>query len=77
MRPDFYGLEISPSIPKAWELVEINKEFRGKQLEIKIFNPNHAESGCKKMIVNGKEMPGNYIPDEELKKNTKIEYYLS
>lgn len=77
MRPDFYGLEISPAIPKEWESVEIQKEFRGKQLQIQIFNPEHAESGCKKMIVNGKEMSGNYLPEDILEETNKIEYYLS
>ena len=77
MRPDFYGLEISPAIPKEWDKVEIEKEFRGKHLSIVIHNPNQAQSGCVKMIVNGNEMRGNYIPDECLQKTNKIEYYLS
>ncbi len=77
MRPDFYGLEIAPAIPKEWDNVEIIKEFRGKQLQITIYNPNHAESGCKKMVVNGEVMPGNYIPEDMLTNLTRIEYYLS
>ena len=27
MRPDFYGLRIAPSIPKAWDSFEIDKDF--------------------------------------------------
>jgi len=77
MRPDFYGLEISPAIPSTWDKVEMEKEFRGKHLSIVIHNPNHAQSGCKKMVLNGKEMPGNYILDEYLEESNKIEYYLS
>lgn len=77
MRPDFYGLEIAPAIPKEWDNVEIVKEFRGKQLQITIYNPNHAESGCKKMVVNGEVMPGNYVPEDMLTNFTRIEYYLS
>jgi len=77
MRPDFYGIEISPAIPKEWDKVEIEKIFRGKKLKIVIHNPNHAQSGCKKMILNGQEMMGNYILDEFLKETNKIEYYLS
>lgn len=77
MRPDFYGLEIAPAIPKEWDNVEIIKEFRGKQLQITIHNPNHAECGCKKMVVNGEVMPGNYVPEDMLTNLTRIEYYLS
>ncbi len=77
MRPDFYGLEIAPAIPEEWEHVEIQKVFRGKNLDIKIYNPEHAQSGCKKLIVNGNEMTGNYIPEDCLTENTRIEYYLS
>lgn len=77
MRPDFYGLEIAPAIPKEWDNVEIIKEFRGKQIQITIHNPNHAESGCKKMVVNGEVMPGNYVPEDMLTNLTRIEYYLS
>ena len=77
MRPDFNGLKISPSIPKDWETVEINKEFRGCNLHIVVKNPNHAESGCVKMLVNGKEAAGNYVAMDMLEANTEIEYIMS
>ena len=60
-----------------WENIEIVKVFRGKKLQIDIHNPGHAESGCKKMIVNGTVMPGNYVPEDMLTDITQIEYYLS
>lgn len=77
MRPDFYGLKISPSIPKEWEYFEIDKNFRGNHLHINVYNPGHAESGCKKITVNGKEIEGNYIPAEILEKYTEIELFMS
>ena len=77
MRPDFYGLHIAPSVPKEWEEFEINKEFRGSHLHITVKNPGHAESGCKKLTVNGQEMEGNYIPADVLTKETEVELYLS
>lgn len=77
MRPDFYGLKIAPSIPKEWEFFEIEKDFRGKHLHIVVKNPGHAESGCKKLTVNGKEMTGNYIPAELLEEQTEIELLIS
>lgn len=77
MRPDFYGLKVAPSVPKDWESFEIEKDFRGKHLHIVVSNPGHAESGCKSLIVNGKEMDGNYIPADILADNNEIELIMS
>ena len=77
MRPDFYGLKVSPSIPKEWDGFEINKDFRGKHLHITVKNPGHAESGCKSLTVNGKEMEGNYIPADILADNNEVELIMS
>lgn len=74
MRPDFYGLRIAPSIPKEWEKFEISKDFRGCHLHITVKNPGHVEAGCKKLYVNGEELPGNYIPQEKLTGETEIEF---
>lgn len=72
MRPDFTGLKIEPAIPADWEKFEIEKDFRGKHLHIVVNNPGHAESGCKKLIVNGNEVSGNYIPESLMKEQTEI-----
>lgn len=77
MRPDFYGLRIAPSIPQAWERFEIEKDFRGKHLHITVNNPNHIQSGFKKMLVNGKELTDNYVPEELLTQQTEIELFMS
>ncbi len=77
MRPDFYGIQISPAIPKEWESFEIEKDFRGKHLHITVQNPGHAETGCKKMLVNGKEIEGNYVPVELMENHTEIQIIMS
>ena len=77
MRPDLYGLRIAPSIPKEWEMFEIDKDFRGCHLHITVKNPGHAESGCKKLFVNGQEMKDNYIPQTVLTDETDIELIMS
>ncbi|MBP1756840.1 MAG: chitobiose phosphorylase, partial [Firmicutes bacterium] len=59
------------------ESFEIEKDFRGSHLHIVVNNPGHAESGCKKLTVNGKEIEGNYIPAELLKEYTDIELTIS
>ena len=77
MRPDFYGLKIAPSIPKEWDGFEIEKDFRGNHLHITVKNPGHVQTGCKKLVVDGKEMQENYIPAEVLKENSEIELIMS
>lgn len=76
MRPDPEGLRIAPSIPGEWEELTIDKDFRGKKLHITIRNPKHRESGCKSLIVNGKEMPDSYIPADELSEHNEIVYVM-
>lgn len=73
MRPDFGGLRIAPSIPREWDSFEIEKDFRGCKLHIVVKNPDHVESGCKKLTVNGFEVEGNYICAELLTAETAIE----
>ena len=72
MRPDFYGLRLAPSVPKSWESFTVEKDFRGNHLHIVVNNPNHAESGFRKLMVDGVEMKDNYIPAHLLKEQTKI-----
>lgn len=72
MRPDFYGLHISPSIPADWDGFTVEKDFRGSRLSIEVKNPSHKESGVSKIELNGKEITGDYIPASELKAENKI-----
>ncbi len=77
MRPDFGGLHIAPAIPKEWEQFEIEKDFRGKHLHIVVKNPGHAQSGCIRLLVNGKELEGNYVPEQRMTEHTEIELRMS
>ena len=77
IRPDFYGLRIAPSVPGDWEHFEIDKDFRGSHLHIVVKNPKHAQTGFKRLIVNGQEMKENYIPAKLLKEHTEVVLELS
>jgi cellobiose phosphorylase len=66
MRPDFNGIKIAPSVPSDWKEFEISKDFRGKKLNIKVLNPDGAESGYKKLTLNGEVLADNYIPADKL-----------
>ena len=72
MRPDLGGIRIAPSIPKEWKALEIDKDFRGKKLHIRVENPDGKESGCASLVVNGKDVGGDYVPEEMLTEQTEI-----
>lgn len=76
IRPDLDGIHLSPSIPKHWTHLEIEKDFRKKHLRILIENPNNQETGYKKLILNGKELDSNYIPASLLQDENNIQMIL-
>ena len=76
MRPDAYGLKISPSIPSAWDGFYIKKFFRGKWLNIKVDNSAHVQSGVKEINVNGEVIKGDYIKADILKDTNEITVVL-
>ena len=76
LRPDFGGLALAPSVPCSWDRFEIKKDFRGSHLHILVHNEDHREAGCRRMLVNGKEMDSNYIPAELLTSVTEVEMWM-
>ena len=72
LRPEMKGLVINPSIPGEWKGFEMTKAFRGKKLNIKVNNPNGAESGVKSVTVNGAKIDGLLIEDGVLKDVNEI-----
>ncbi len=62
IQPQYKGLKVDPCIPKNWDGFEVNRKFRGAEYKIKISNHEHVSKGIKKIILNGKEIPGNIIP---------------
>ena len=72
IRPDLYGLRLSPALPDKWNELTIDKIFRNKKLHIVI----HNNSNQNKLILNGKQLDSNYIKDSDLLKENYIELYL-
>lgn len=60
--PDFDGLKIDPSIPKAWDGYTVSRYYRGATYNIKIENPDHVSKGIKLLTVDGKVVDGNVLP---------------
>ncbi len=62
IKPEYEGLRVDPSIPKAWDGYTITREFRGDIFKIRIQNPDHVSTGVRQMMVDGKEIKGNVLP---------------
>lgn len=76
IRPDLNGITLSPTIPKSWDYLEMEKDFRGNHLHIIVTNPNGKEHGYEKLILNGRELADNYIPASLLEKENEIQLIL-
>ena len=76
MRPDLDGLEIAPAIPASWDGFRIEKNFRGKKLNISIDNSAHVQSGVKELTLNGEKIEGNYVPADKLADVNEIKVVL-
>jgi len=72
LRPEIGGLVINPSIPSEWKEFEMKKTFRGRELNVKINNPNGAESGVKSVTVNGTKINGLLIEEGILKAQNDV-----
>ena len=77
LRPEPDGLRLSPSIPLRWPGFTMEKTFRGKKLLIAVENPEHTESGCKELTLNGEKLEGNFISAEKLKDENEIVLKMS
>ncbi len=62
-RPTLEGLVVDPCIPKGWYKFEIKRVFRGATYNIVVKNPKHIHKGIEKVMVDGKEITGNLLPD--------------
>lgn len=76
MRPDADGIAIAPSIPSEWDGFKIEKNFRGKKLNIAVDNSAHTESGVKEITLNGEKLDGNYVPADKLADVNEINVVL-
>lgn len=72
LRPAREGLRIDPCIPKAWKGFEVRRQFRGKDLTIRVENPKGRSRGVARLELNGQVVDGNVVPFELLKATNDI-----
>jgi cellobiose phosphorylase len=76
VKPEYDGLKIDPAIPADWDEYSVTRVFRGDTYHITVKNPNHVSAGVAKLIVDGREIPGNIIPVAGDKKKHAVEAVL-
>ncbi|MGN0661287.1 MAG: GH36-type glycosyl hydrolase domain-containing protein, partial [Oscillospiraceae bacterium] len=72
LKPQREGIVIEPCIPSEWESFTMNKNFRGKWLNITVNNPDHSEKGVKSVVVNGNTIEGILIKENILSDTNEI-----
>ena len=76
IRPDYEGLLVDPCIPKKWKSYSVRRKFRNAIYEIDIKNPKGVCKGIASLVVDGKRVKGNVIPDLQDGKSHKVEAVL-
>ncbi len=56
IRKEYDGLTVNPQLPSEWNEASVDMSYRGKHLNVKI-----SRGETKKIVLNGKELDGNYI----------------
>ena len=72
IQPQYDGLGIDPCIPSSFDGFHLKRCFRGADYDIQVQNPDHVEKGIRKLIVNGKEVPGCVVPFEAGTKEYRV-----
>jgi len=62
IRTDFDGLLVDPVIRAQWKGFTVKRKFRGNTYVIEVKNPHGQQRGVRKLLVDGKEIPGNVLP---------------
>lgn len=70
------GLRVDPCIPAKWDGFSATREFRGKSIEIEVFNPHHVCKGVVKIVLNGEVIKGNKLPFDKLTTRNQAQVWL-
>lgn len=63
IRPEYEGLMIDPCIPREWRHFSVVRKFRNAVYNIKVTNPTDLSKGVRSLVVDGRVIEGNIVPD--------------
>lgn len=72
VRPEVDGLRIDPCVPAEWQEFSVQRVFRGKLLHIKFDNKAAVQKGVIKILLNNKEIQGNFLPLDLMQKENQV-----
>jgi cellobiose phosphorylase len=75
IQADYDGLLIKPCLPLEWNEIKVKRLFRGTTYSIHIHNKGSKKSAEVEIIIEGKKLPGNFIPP--IKENREVEVVVN
>lgn len=72
IRPREDGICIDPAIPADWPGFKVVRRFRGMTLHIAVTNPDGRNRGVRRLVVDGTEIAGAFIPLALLRDGAEI-----
>ena len=76
IQPELDGLRIDPCIPSEWDGFTIKRKFRGKDIIIKVYNPEHVCKGIRLTKLNDIQHENNLLRNEDLSAVSYVEVWL-
>lgn len=73
IRPEYEGLRIDPCIPANWPAFRVRRMFRGCMIDITVNNPHGLERGIQELIIAGKTIEGNLLPDRMIEHDLAVQ----
>ena len=77
VRPELEGLRIEPCIPSSWPGFEMQREFRGKTVNIRVTNPRKLCRGVQRLVIDGTPVDGSLAPLSQLREGSIIDVEIS
>ena len=74
VRPGFDELVVDPCIPSEWEMLSIQRMFRGSTYHITVKNPQHKQKGVDKILLDGVVV--DKIPVDEQPAEHQVEVWM-
>ncbi len=65
IKPGYDGLEIDPCLPESLKEYTVNRQFRKGNYIIDVKNPKGLQKGNVSLVIDGKAINGNVIPNME------------